>query len=153
MAKLRTASGLIDVTPYFRTSSGLTEITAPMFRNASNTLVQVGQSAAPMSVTITPASASGAAAQNRPVDVYTNTLIAKVTGGVEPYASSWISDNPQVAVVNGNISGAYFRARVSPGDYVSAGITLTVTDAKGSTVEATTTADLYNDGGSGGIIP
>ncbi len=153
MAKFRTSSGLTDVTPYFRTGAGLTEITAPMFRDPSNTLVQVGQSAAPMSVTITPASASGAAAQNRPVDVYTNTLIAKVTGGVEPYVYAWVSDNSAVAVVNGNISGAYFRARVSPGDYVTAGITLTVTDAKGSAVEATTTADLYNDGGSGGIIP
>lgn len=151
MAKFRTSSGLVDVTPYFRTATGLTEITAPMFRNSANTLVQVGQSVAPMSVTITPASASGAAAQNRPVDAYTNTLAASVSGGVQPYTYNWVSDNSEVSVVNGNTSGAYFRARVSPGDIVSATITLTVTDAKGSTVEATTTANLYNDGGSGGI--
>jgi len=152
MAKFRTASGLVDVTPYLRTATGLVEITSPMFRTTSG-LVQVGQSAAPISISISPASASGAAAQNRPVDVYTNTLIASVSGGVQPYAYSWVSDNPDVSVINGNTGGAYFRARVGPGDYASAGITLTVTDAKGATQTATTTADLYNDGGSGGIIP
>lgn len=136
---MRTANGLVQVDPQFRTSGALVD--------CGTTQGGGGGGGGSFSANASPSSVYGSVASNRIARVSTNTTTINVTGGSAPYTYAW--NNPSDWTVNNGGATTGFTTTVSPGDEKSETFTCTVTDAKGvvTTADVIATVANYYSGG------
>lgn len=152
MPEFRTAAGLVSVTPFVRTAGGLVECSA-MFRGSGG-LVESG-GADPLSASAEPSYVARSGRDDTPTLLTTSSVTVTVAGGRPPYSFSW-SDDVQISATDPQKATTAFQATVSPNDQVSATLTCTVTDAKGTTATANVDVTITNfstGGGLSGPIP
>ncbi|MFD1104267.1 PKD domain-containing protein [Sphingobium olei] len=133
MPRLRamTPSGLVEVTRFRALHFNALRLIRTLKVLDNGVLRTVGSFIQPLSVSISPATASGRRATSG--EATTNTVTASVSGGQGPYTYSWVrvsNDNPGVPIAT-NPSGATTAFRGYPdGDAV---FQVNVTDALGNT--------------------
>lgn len=138
---MRTAGGLVQVDPQFRTSGGLVDCGTAQGGGGG------GGGGGSFSASASPSSVYGSVASSRIARVSTNGSTVTPTGGSPPYAYAW--DNPSDWTVNSSGGYASFSALVTPGDEKTETFTCSVTDAKGvmTTASVIATVSNYYSGG------
>lgn len=143
MPKFRTATGLLDTTPYLRTANGLTAC-APIFYGSAGP-VQAGGAQA-IAASASPDTVFGANSQRTTAPCYTNATTVQVTGGTPPYSYAWSVQTGWTVANPSGVSTA-FHATVAPGDDKAGSFTCTVTDARGKVATSNTvSASVSNFG-------
>lgn len=143
MAKLRTASGLVDCKIFMRTAGGLVECN-PMFLGDGG-LVDGGDSV-PLSAAAAPQGVYGAS-NGKPA--VTNQTTVTATGGYPPYTYAW-SEGADMVPTAPTAAVTAFRGFPGGGEEFNEQFTCTVTDARGQTVDTNqVNARISNFGGGG----
>lgn len=120
------------------------------------TWVNLATYTSPVSVSVSPDSASGMAASASPTGVGTNRVTATGSGGLPPYSYAWtlqVNDGGTASTATSpSMAGTSFaKANVPDGTIYNDVWRVTVTDSLGSTAFADITATFSNF--SGGFIP
>jgi hypothetical protein len=144
----RTASGLVEVTPFLRTGSGLVECGGMMFRAASG-LVNTG-TAKRITASANPVTAYGAAENPGAQQVLTNSVEAKPLNGTAPFTYAWARTNgDELFAASPTAAITAFRGFVGSGQTKTAAFRCTITDASGRTAltpEVEATVANYGNG-------
>lgn len=150
MAEFRTASGVINTTPYLRTASGLVEVGATFFGVSGPIDGGGGQQPA----IVAAASPSIAYGTGRVPTIITGLTTVTPSGGAAPYSyawslidtayGTWTATQPAAATTAFKIVGAL------EDEPSNATFSCLVTDANGKTATVTVEAQAYRYGASNG---